>query len=361
MNENITTKKTLGTFLSELRKEKGYTQGELADILHISNKTVSSWETDKTQPDVQMIPLLANIFDITCDELLNCQKNDTIYINSKKDNLNIIKSNIRLKINRIITIVLSFILVAMCIWFYDVLAQLRTGFPPFETKIVNDVAYRKNVEGTWSVIGLADNFRGNTVILKNTINGIEVTKIDSHAFRDVISFESIIFSEHITSIDSSAFMHCSVNKVVLNEGLLKIEKHAFSHSSIKEIHLPDTLMNIAAQAFDSCVDLKKITGGKGLLFVENSAFRNCVSLESLFITGEVTFGSSVFENTTNLINAELPNVIKLGSYQFNKSGLVNLYLPSNWNKVSSIVVYECYRLKSIYFGDKLQNKNDVLL
>lgn len=359
MNEKE-TKKTLGTFISELRKEKGYTQGELSELLHISNKTISSWETDKTQPDVQMIPLLADIFDITCDELLNGKKNDKNDYNINTDNVYNTKGNIKLVVHRIVTALLCFILVVMCVCFYDVLTQLKTGFPPFETKIVNDVAYEKNVNGTWSVVGVSENFRGDTIIIKDTINGAQVTQIATNAFRNVSTFDTIIFSKNITTIESSAFMHCLVSNVVLNDGLLKIENHAFSHSNIKELYLPDSLMNIGVQAFDSCVYLNKITGGKGLVFVDRAAFCNCVMLESVSLEGTITFEQCVFENTVNLKTAKLPNVVSLGAHQFENSGLVTLYLPSNYNHVLLSAVYNCYKLQSIYLGDELQNIKDIL-
>lgn len=38
-------KEKFGAFIAELRKEKGYTQKELADKLFLSNKAVSKWET----------------------------------------------------------------------------------------------------------------------------------------------------------------------------------------------------------------------------------------------------------------------------------------------------------------------------
>ena len=42
-------KEKLGAFIAELRKEKGYTQKELADKLFLSNKAVSKWETGGSQ------------------------------------------------------------------------------------------------------------------------------------------------------------------------------------------------------------------------------------------------------------------------------------------------------------------------
>ena len=47
---------TLGQRLSRLRKLNGYTQQEVADMLDLSNKTISSWECDISQPDAGTVP-----------------------------------------------------------------------------------------------------------------------------------------------------------------------------------------------------------------------------------------------------------------------------------------------------------------
>ena len=68
------TNKSIGNFLSELRKEKGLTQKEIADYLNVSDKTVSHWECDKYSPDLSAIPLLAEFFGVTCDEILRGER-----------------------------------------------------------------------------------------------------------------------------------------------------------------------------------------------------------------------------------------------------------------------------------------------
>lgn len=61
----------------ELRKKKGYTQQQLADILQVTNKAVSRWETGEGFPDITLIKPLSDALGVTCDELLNDQKNYT--------------------------------------------------------------------------------------------------------------------------------------------------------------------------------------------------------------------------------------------------------------------------------------------
>ena len=68
------TNKSIGNFLSELRKEKGLTQKEIADFLNVSDKTVSHWECDKYSPDISVIPILAEFFGVTCDEILRGER-----------------------------------------------------------------------------------------------------------------------------------------------------------------------------------------------------------------------------------------------------------------------------------------------
>ena len=63
-------KKTFATKLSELRREKGMTQLDLAEKMGVTDKAVSKWERDLSFPDVQTIPRLAEIFGVTVDELM---------------------------------------------------------------------------------------------------------------------------------------------------------------------------------------------------------------------------------------------------------------------------------------------------
>jgi len=66
--------RTIGKFITTLRKANGMTQKELADKLNVSDKTVSRWERDDGAPDLSVIPVIAEIFGVTCDELLRGER-----------------------------------------------------------------------------------------------------------------------------------------------------------------------------------------------------------------------------------------------------------------------------------------------
>ena len=67
-------KKTLGSFISALRRAQGLTQQEVADRLAVSNKAVSRWERDEAMPDITLLPAIADLFGVTADELLRGER-----------------------------------------------------------------------------------------------------------------------------------------------------------------------------------------------------------------------------------------------------------------------------------------------
>lgn len=77
-------KQTLGMMISTLRKEKGMTQLELAEKMGVTDKAVSKWERDLSFPDINSIPKLAEIFEISVDELMQVKTETTENMNRNK-------------------------------------------------------------------------------------------------------------------------------------------------------------------------------------------------------------------------------------------------------------------------------------
>lgn len=68
--------KSIGETIATLRKQKGMTQNELAEKMNVTDKAVSKWERDLSCPDVNTISKLANILDVSVEELLKAKKKD---------------------------------------------------------------------------------------------------------------------------------------------------------------------------------------------------------------------------------------------------------------------------------------------
>lgn len=61
---------TLGQRIAQCRKNSSLTQEELAEKCSVTPQAVSKWENDISAPDIALIPVLAKLFNVSCDELL---------------------------------------------------------------------------------------------------------------------------------------------------------------------------------------------------------------------------------------------------------------------------------------------------
>ena len=64
----------IGVFLKELRKVKGLTQEQLAEVLNVSSRTVSRWETGSNMPDISMLVEIAVFYDVSIPEIVQGER-----------------------------------------------------------------------------------------------------------------------------------------------------------------------------------------------------------------------------------------------------------------------------------------------
>ncbi len=90
-------KETFGKRFSRLRKEKGLTQDDIAFKVNISPQAVSKWENDLSMPDISILGDLADILDVTLDELLGkSPKHEAKIIDTSDKDIN--KMTLKIKI-----------------------------------------------------------------------------------------------------------------------------------------------------------------------------------------------------------------------------------------------------------------------
>lgn len=93
-------KQTMGAMIAALRKERGMTQAELAEKMNVTDKAVSKWERDLSCPDINSLPRLAELFEISVDELMQAKHSTAA-------------PTLRAKIEAVITLVCKALTVAM--------------------------------------------------------------------------------------------------------------------------------------------------------------------------------------------------------------------------------------------------------
>lgn len=80
-------KEKFSEFVCELRKEKGMTQQELGNRLHLTNKAISKWEQGLSFPDICMLQDIAQTLDVSILELLNGERNTEKNISNEAANI----------------------------------------------------------------------------------------------------------------------------------------------------------------------------------------------------------------------------------------------------------------------------------
>ncbi len=115
----------IGMFIAVCRKEKGLTQARLAEILGVSDKSISRWENGKTMPDLSLYEPLCKALDIQISELLyakkmtGCEKT----AQGEKSALNIFKTKSQLQTFGILTEILILVGIIITITLTKLLAD----------------------------------------------------------------------------------------------------------------------------------------------------------------------------------------------------------------------------------------------
>lgn len=65
---------TIGEKIAELRKELNMTQEQLANVIGVSSQAISKWENNITMPDIMLLPLIANVFNVKVDDLFSIKE-----------------------------------------------------------------------------------------------------------------------------------------------------------------------------------------------------------------------------------------------------------------------------------------------
>lgn len=78
----MTDRTIIGQRIAELRKNKGLTQAELADMIGVSHQAVSQWERSETLPDILTLPILADIFGQSISSVMGIEETNTAEIST---------------------------------------------------------------------------------------------------------------------------------------------------------------------------------------------------------------------------------------------------------------------------------------
>ena len=99
-----------GAQMKKLRTSRKLTQEQVAQKLNVSRQTVSSWENNRNLPDLEMVVLIARIFDVSLDNLILGDPTMTDKLVKDGSEMKKIKWNLYFSISMIVAGIISFLL-----------------------------------------------------------------------------------------------------------------------------------------------------------------------------------------------------------------------------------------------------------
>ena len=79
--------KKIGQFLRELRTEKKLTQEQFAEIIGMTNRSISRWENGVNMPDFDVLIQIAEYFDVSIEEILDGERRTSSMDNETEETL----------------------------------------------------------------------------------------------------------------------------------------------------------------------------------------------------------------------------------------------------------------------------------
>ena len=158
--------------LYELRKEKGFSQEELAEKLNVARQTISKWETGMTVPDTNNLIELSKIFGISIDDFVGKKDEEVIEDNKK------INKKLLIKIILIIAMIITIILFICVIVYRMVLVfKLANGLVNSKSRDLSfyyhyqEVGLTNGLTDKWNFIETYRN--GDKMIMKHYVTPID--------------------------------------------------------------------------------------------------------------------------------------------------------------------------------------------
>ena len=184
------------------------------------------------------------------------------------------------------------------------------------------------------------------IIIKDNINGIQVTSIGKNAFDNCNNITSIEIPDSVTNIGNYAFRKCS---------------------GLTSIVIPNKVTNIGMYAFDQCSNLTNITIGESVKSISMDAFNGCNKLTNVYYEGDIGSWCDISFNSNanplsyaeNLyINGEIvteivipDSITSIRSYAFyDFDNLTNVIISDSVKYINNYAFYHCSKLSSVKIG-----------
>ena len=279
---------SFGENLINLRKQKGWSQDDLADNLNLSRQAISKWENETSKPDIDNIKKISKIFSVKIDDLLN---NDVV--KDKAVTLNVKKQE---KKEKTITIVKCMIIAVIILYIINVIFKFASLLI-----IVNGIQKYANLSNYHYVITTYEDNQKKEVkecwykdgiikIISNSYNGDVVRTITT----------AINYNEKLGYIIDS-----NNNKENLNLDEYQKINADFWNSSNLYFEIPLELRESSPLIlFLKCLYSTNIKYNDAIMYISNNVFIE-ISNETMLPNFTYTYDSDKNKNITKIFSIDV--------------------------------------------------------
>ena len=174
----------LGKVISNLRKEKGITQKDLADALNISDKAVSRWECGTSRPTLEMMFQISKYFNISYNDLITARISDDNEDDKIVEEIISEFSNMGKKhVKRIKNVLLLSIVVILILIIAIIFTNTYNRFKVYKVHIESDSINR--IDGLYVETNIRDTLYLGDIKIKNVeIKQNDIVSVDIYYIED---------------------------------------------------------------------------------------------------------------------------------------------------------------------------------
>ena len=330
-----------------LRSKKNISQKELAKALNVSRQSVYKWEADLSIPEIDKIKKMAEIFGVSCEDLLN----DNISLNiSENENNDIVEESATKKSKKpypLIFVAMALFVVASIASTFLIMkltdnstdtphtqhSLIRTSVinePTCENRgLVNIKCTECEYTGTSVISSKGHTYVNNICTVCSKIKGSEGIEYE---------YSDLYDGYYVKSIGQCTDTKIIISNKLNDKNVVAVGKEAFAYSAIQSVKIPDTVTIIEEKAFYQCTNLSKIELGQNITSIGEYAFSKCSQLNKLVIPGSVEIIKKyAFEDTSifRVTFGKKTKLIEIGAFHNSNIQIAEFSESSLWSLKSA--------------------------